>query len=116
MEEEESMEQDSAGTDEQELDQEEMQKQMARMLTSVKDMTLYNMSMLASQAWHHLGLVPIPGSEAGSMDLEQAKMAIDIFEATLKVMEPYMEAEQIKEFKRVLMDLHMNYVNKSKNE
>ncbi|MFO8051322.1 MAG: DUF1844 domain-containing protein [Thermoplasmatota archaeon] len=108
----ESEEEDPMG----EIDQERIQKEMARMLTSVKDMMLYNMSVLASQAWHHLGLVPIPGSDGMEKDISQAKLAIDLYEANLKVLEPRLEADQAKELKRSLMDLHMNYVNKSKKE
>lgn len=96
------------------VDPEDIQKEMARMLTNVKDMTIYNLSVLSSQAWHHLGLVPIPGVEALELDLEQAKMAIDLLEANLKVMSPYLEKDVDKQFKQVLMDLQLNYVNKSK--
>ena len=63
------------------MDQQDVQKEMAKLLTNVKDMTIYNLSVLASQAWHHLGLVPIPGVEETKMDLERAKMAIDLLEA-----------------------------------
>jgi Domain of unknown function (DUF1844) len=99
---------------EKEMDQEEVQKEMAKMLTNVKDMTLYNLSVLASQAWHHLGLVPIPGVESSELDLEQAKMAIDLLEANLKVMSSHLEKDVDKQFKQVLMDLQLNFVNKSK--
>ncbi|MFW3145541.1 MAG: DUF1844 domain-containing protein [Thermoplasmatota archaeon] len=98
------------------MSNEEVQNEMARMLSSVKDMTLYNISILASQAWHHLGLVPMPGTEAGHKDLEQAKLAIDLFEANLRILSGHIEEKHEKELKRVLMDLHLNYVNKSKEE
>jgi hypothetical protein len=48
------------------------------------------------------------------VDLVQAKLAIDLYEANLKVLEPHLEEQQGKELRRALMDLHMNYVNKSK--
>jgi len=96
------------------MDQDEVQKEMAKLLTNVKDMTLYNVSVLASQAWHHLGLVPIPGVEQQEMDLEQAKMAIDLLEANLNVISPYLDKEMVKQLKQTLMDLQLNYVNKSK--
>jgi hypothetical protein len=95
-------------------DQEEIQREMAKLLTNVKDMTVYNISVLASQAWHHLGLVPIPGVEEHEMDLEQAKMAIDLFEANLNVLSPHIDKEVDKQLKQTLMDLQLNYVNKSK--
>jgi hypothetical protein len=98
------------------MDQEEIRREMARMLSSVKDMMLYNLSVLSSQAWHHLGLVPIPGSEGAGMDLEQAKLAIDLYEANLGVLEPHLDPQQVKELKRALMDLHLNYVNKTEKK
>ncbi|MEA3558660.1 MAG: DUF1844 domain-containing protein [Candidatus Thermoplasmatota archaeon] len=98
------------------MDQEALQKEMAKMLSSVKDLMLYNLSVLASQAWHHLGLVPIPGTEGAELDIEQAKLAIDLYEANLKVLEPHMDPEQAKELKRALMDLHLNYVNKAEKK
>ena len=96
------------------MDQDEVQREMAKLLTNVKDMTLYNVSVLASQAWHHLGLVPIPGVEEHEMDLDQAKMAIDLLEANLNVLSPYLEKEIEKQLRQTLMDLQLNYVNKSK--
>lgn len=99
---------------ENEIDQEEVQREMAKMMANVKDMTLYNLSVLASQAWHHLGLVPIPGLGETQVDLGQAKMAIDLFEANLKIVSDHIDKEIDKQFKQTLMDLQLNYVNKSK--
>lgn len=98
---------------EEEFDEEEARNQMARMMASVEDMALSNLSMLATQAWHHLGLVPIPGSGEAKTDLEQAKLAIDLFDANLKVLSDGMDDEMRKDLKRTLADLQMNYVNKS---
>jgi len=100
--------------EEKNMDPEEVQREMARLLTSVKDMTMYNLSVLASQAWHHLGLSPAPGTEKAEVDLDQAKMAIDLFEANLGIIGEKLEKEVLKEFKRTLMDLQLNYVNRSK--
>ncbi len=96
------------------MDQEEVRREMARLLTSVKDMTVYNLSVLASQAWHHLGLAPAPGTEKAEVDLEQAKMAIDLFEANLGIIGEKLDKDVLKELKRTLMDLQLNFVNKSK--
>ena len=93
---------------------EKARMEMAKMMAGVRDMALSNISMLASQAWHHLGLVPIPGTGEPVQDLEQAKMAIDLFEANLNTLSPYLEEDINKELRRVLMDLQMNYVNKTK--
>jgi len=97
-----------------EQDARDAQKELARLLANVQDMTVYNLSVLASQAWHHLGLVPIPGVEEPKMDLEQAKLAIDLFDANLKVLSPVLENDVNRQLKQTLADLQLNYVNKSK--
>ena len=97
-----------------EIDEEEARKQMAEMMAGVEEMALSNLSMLTTQAWHHLGLSPIPGTSGGEVDLDQAKLAIDLFEANLKVLEGGMDDNVKKELKKTLMDLQMNYVNKKK--
>jgi len=97
-----------------EQDVKDAQKELARLLANVKDMTVYNMSVIASQAWHHLGLVPIPGVEDPQMDLEQAKLAIDLFDANLKVLSPFLDENLNRQLKQTLADLQLNYVNKSK--
>lgn len=101
--------------DDNETNQEiDAQAEMAKMLTSVKDMALYNISIVSSQAWHHLGLVPIPGAGEVKVDLEQAKLAIDLYEANLNVMGGLLEEEMVKQLKQALADMQLNYVNKSK--
>lgn len=95
------------------MDAEKAQMEMARMMAEVRDMALSNISMLATQAWHHLGLVPIPGTGEPVQDLEQAKMAINLFEANQNALSQYLDDNMNKELKRALMDLQMNYVNKS---
>jgi hypothetical protein len=97
-----------------EEEQREAQQEMAKLLTNVKDMALYNMSMIASQAWHHLGLVPVPGTEKAEVDLEQAKLAIDLYEANLEILGATLDKDARKQFKQVLMDLQLNFVNKQK--
>jgi hypothetical protein len=94
----------------QELD---AQAEMAKMLTSVKDMALYNLSVVSSQAWHHLGLVPIPGTGEVKVDLEQAKLAIDLYEANLNIVSQFIDDDLSKQLKQALADMQLNYVNKS---
>ncbi len=98
-----------------EEEQERAQEEMAKLLTNVKDMAVYNMSMISSQAWHHLGLVPVPGTEKAEVDLDQAKLAIDLYEANLDVIGEVLEKEMTKQFKQILADLQLNFVNKKKS-
>ena len=87
-------------------------EEMQKMMTSVKDLALSNLYLLSSQAWHHLGLVPMGGMRDAVMDLESARLAIDLYDANLKALEGSLEEEQLKQLRRVLMDLQMNFVNK----
>ncbi len=105
-------------TGEEELDPEvpetDQQEALLKALSSVKDVATYNLSLYAGQAWHHLGLVPLHGGAVPELDLEQAKLAIDLFEANLNTLSPYLGKELVKDLRRTLMDLQMNYINKSK--
>lgn len=98
-----------------EEEQERAQEEMAKLLTNVKDMAVYNLSMISSQAWHHLGLVPVPGTEKAEVDLDQAKLAIDLYEANLDVIGEVLDKEMAKQFKQILADLQLNFVNKKKS-
>ncbi len=92
------------------------QEEMARMMSSVKDIALSNISLLTAQAWHHLGLAPMSGAAESVVDLQSAKMAIDLLEANIKTLEPSLEEDMVKDLKQALMNLQLNYVNKSKAE
>ncbi len=102
---------ESQGSGETEVDQQEA---LLKALSSVKDVATYNLSLYAGQAWHHLGLVPLHGGTVPELDLAQAKLAIDLFEANLNVLSPNLEKKLEKDLRRTLMDLQMNYINKSK--
>lgn len=86
----------------------------ARMLSSVVDAAVSNLSLLSTQAWHHLGLQPLPGLEGSKMDLEQAKLAIDLYEAVLERLDGKIEVDMMKDLKRNLMTLQMNFVERSR--
>jgi hypothetical protein len=91
----------------------DQQEALLKALSSVKDIATYNLSLYAGQAWHHLGLVPIHGGAVPQLDLDQAKLAIDLFEANLNVLAPHLDKGSGKDLRRTLMDLQMNYINKS---
>ncbi|MDG6225112.1 MAG: DUF1844 domain-containing protein [Candidatus Thermoplasmatota archaeon] len=103
-------------TEDENIEDEELQDQraeFARMLSSVVDASLSNLSLLSTQAWHHMGIKPLPGIDVSEMDLEQAKIAIDLYEANLNIVLGRLEADIGKELKRELMNLQMNFLNKS---
>ncbi|HHD16570.1 MAG TPA: DUF1844 domain-containing protein, partial [Euryarchaeota archaeon] len=59
---------------------------------------------------------PIPGSGESRVDLDQARLAIDLYEANLNILKDVLESDTEKQLRRVLMDLQLNYVNKTKKE
>jgi len=103
---------------EDETQQQEMpdRTEFARMLASVKDAALSNLSLLSTQVWHHLGLMPLPGLDPSEVELEQARLAIDLYDANLKVLEGKLDDDTLKEHRRNLMNMQMNFVNKSRDE
>ncbi len=92
------------------------QEEMARMMSSVKEVAISNISLLTAQAWHHLGLAPMSGAAEADVDLQSAKMAIDLLEANIRILEASLEEEMVKELKQTLMNLQLNYVNKTKGQ
>lgn len=98
------------------VSEEERQEALLKALSSVKDIATYNLSIFAGQAWHHLGLVPMHGVTVPQLDLEQAKLAIDLFEANLNILSTHMDKKLEKDLRRTLMDLQMNFINKSKKD
>jgi hypothetical protein len=94
-------------------DEKEARLAYSRMLASVKDAAVSNLSLLSTQAWHHMGLQPLPGLEGSEMDLEQAKLAIDMYSSLIGHLEGKIEPDVMKELRRNLMNLQMNFVNRS---
>lgn len=76
----------------------------------------YSLQMLISSAWYKLGLLADPSTGEVSTDLVQAKFAIDVvgdIAARLEMANhSSMPPEAIKELKRVVNDLRLNYVSK----
>jgi hypothetical protein len=96
-------------------DENEARLAYAKMLSSVVDAAISNLSLLSTQAWHHLGLQPLPGLEGAEADLEQARLAIDIYGSILERLDGRIEPDLMKDLKRNLMTLQMNFVERSRS-
>ena len=76
----------------------------------------YSLQMLISSAWYKLGLLADPSTGEVATDLVQAKFAIDVVGDIAVRLEmanhSSMPPEAIKELKRVVNDLRLNYVSK----
>ncbi len=73
-------------------------------------MCLTELNMLA---WTYMGLIRDPVSGKELKDLEQARLAVDAFEAVTKVAKRTMSEKEAREMERALADLKMNYVQQS---
>ncbi len=73
-------------------------------------MCLTQLNMLA---WTYMGLIRDPISGKELKDLEQARLAVDAFDAVSKVAKRTMSDKEAKEIERALADLKMNFVQQS---
>lgn len=65
--------------------------------------------ILIAQAWQHLGLRVRPGTDKVDKDLERAQVSIDCIAFLIEKLEPHVTDQEIKEMKRALADLQINF-------
>ena len=70
-------------------------------------------TLFSNLAWQRMGLVPDQVTRTIERDLEQARVAIDCFEALLKQVEGRAPELELHELRRQLNDLQMNFVRQS---
>jgi hypothetical protein len=68
------------------------------------------MSVLAGTAWRTLGLVVNPRTNKVEKDLNQARIAIDVFEFIFKQIEGKLAEEEKRQLGSLLSDLKINFV------
>ena len=79
-------------------------------ITAMLTMMVQEMDFRAQIA---LGFMPAPGKDV-TINLDDAKLAIDTIEALAKVVKPILESDsERREFDRHLADLRLNFVQKS---
>jgi hypothetical protein len=71
-------------------------------------------SILAGQAWIYLGLTFNPATQSLTKDLKQAKAAIDCLDALLTPMESFLTAQEITDFKNIVANLKLNFIEQGK--
>jgi hypothetical protein len=69
---------------------------------------------LAGQAWIYLGLIINPATQNITKDLKQAKAAIDCLDALLTPMESFLTSQEATEFKSIVANLKLNYIEQGK--
>lgn len=68
------------------------------------------MGVLAGTAWRNLGLVVNPRTSKIEKDMNQARVAIDIFEFIFKQIEGKLAEEEKRQLNSLLSDLKINFV------
>lgn len=66
-------------------------------------------SILSTQAWHHLGLRVKTGTDKIEKDFERARVAIDCVTFLVDKLEPYVADQERNEMRRLLADLQINF-------
>ncbi len=71
------------------------------------------MGILDRIAWQRMGLVVNPQTQELEKDLEQARIAIDLYEVMFKHLEPKLDEEALKQINSRLTDLKLNFASHS---
>lgn len=69
---------------------------------------------MAGIAWQKLGLQPDPISGKISLDLAEAKVAIDLTQHLAAFLEPRLDEEDKRQIHNLVRDLRLNFVEKTK--
>lgn len=81
---------------------------------SVYDVIIAMVDTMASMAWQKLGLQPDMATGRLEMQLDEAKVAIDLTAHLASFIEPKLDTEDSRRIHRLVDDLKINYVNKQK--
>jgi len=82
----------------------------------VQDYLMQFVAMLASQTWVRLGLMVNPATGKQEIDLEQARLAINVIEYLIDQLEPGLPVEARRELNTLESNLKLNYVERKTAE
>ena len=80
---------------------------------SVYDLMGVSLDQFIEVAWVKMGLRPDPITRAEAVDMEEAKVAIDMANRLAETLDPHLEDEDRRRVQQLLTDLRMNYIRKS---
>jgi hypothetical protein len=83
---------------------------------SVYDLMVVMIDQTASVAWQKLGLQPDMMTGTIQRDIPQAKVAIDLVAYLAGQVEPKLDDEDRREMQKLVSNLRLNYVEKSREE
>lgn len=80
---------------------------------SVYDLISFSLDQFAQVAWQKMGLRPDPMTGKEDVDLEQAKVAIDMASRLGEVLDPQLDDEDRRKIQGILSDLRINFVRRT---
>jgi hypothetical protein len=80
---------------------------------SVYDLISFSVDQFAQVAWQKMGLRPDPMTGKEDVDLEQAKVAIDMASRLGEVLDPQLDDEDRRKIQGILSDLRINFVRRT---
>jgi hypothetical protein len=80
---------------------------------SVYDLMGVSLDQFIEVAWVKMGLRPDPITRAEAVDMNEAKVAIDMANRMAEALDPHLEDEDRRRVQQLLTDLRMNYIRKS---
>ena len=80
---------------------------------SVYDLMGVSLDQFIEVAWVKMGLRPDPLSGKESIDMEEAKVAIDMANRLAETLDPHLGDDDRRRVQQLLTDLRMNYIRKS---
>jgi hypothetical protein len=80
---------------------------------SVYDLVSFSLDQFAQVAWQKMGLRSDPMTGKEDVDLEQAKVAIDMASRLGEVLDPQLDDEDRRKIQGILSDLRINFVRRT---
>jgi len=80
---------------------------------SVYDLIGVSLDQFIEVAWVKMGLRADPITRAESIDMNEAKVAIDIASRFAETLDAHLEDDDRRRVQQLLSDLRMNYIRKS---
>jgi hypothetical protein len=80
---------------------------------SVYDLIGVSLDQFIEVAWVKMGLRADPITRSESIDMSEAKIAIDVASRFAETLDPHLEDEDRRRVQQLLSDLRMNYIRKS---
>ncbi|MDQ2985300.1 MAG: DUF1844 domain-containing protein [Armatimonadota bacterium] len=80
---------------------------------SVYDLMAVSLDQFVEVAWVKMGLRADPLTRTESIDMSEAKVAIDVASRFAETLDPHLEDEDRRRVQSLLSDLRLNYIRKS---